>query len=207
MGVDGTGTDKETRTNTTQKSKFAITVTKMFEGVDKLNYCDVACFSVLPDKTDDMYQVAYLLAMRYNIYDEFLALPEGNMGQAPAIVSYFDNRGAKKLLAKQPKYLGTDSKETQNRYCFYRNGEVMDQQVKLLNRHGRIYGRNMRDKFLIRDILRTGIDNTDLSDSFQAAILLWGDFAPDKVKKVRQETKIKRRVIKIINGRTVYQWE
>jgi hypothetical protein len=207
MGIDGTGTDKETRTNTKQKSKFAITVTKMFEGADKLNYCDVACFSALPDKTDDMYHVAYMLAIRYNIHDEFLALPEGNMGQAPAIVSYFDNRGAKKLLAKQPKYLGTDSKETQNRYCFYRNGEVMDQQIKLLNRHGRVYGRNMRDKFLIRDILRTGIDNTDLSDSFQAAILLWGDFAPDKVQKVRPVQKIKRRVVKIINGRTVYQWE
>jgi len=207
IGIDGTGTDKETRTSDKNKSKFALVVTKLFEGVDKMNYCEVATFSVLPDKTDEMYNVAYLLATRYNIHDECLVLPEGNMGQAPAIVSFFDNKGAKKLLAKQPKYIGTDSKENHNRYGFYRSGEIMDQQVKLLNRWARLYGRNLRDKFLIRDILKTGIENTDLSDAFQAAMLLWGDFAPDKVIKVKQPIKVKRRKIRFVNGRTEYYWE
>lgn len=207
IGIDGTGTDKETSNNSAKKSKFAITVTKLFEGLMCRNYCDVATYCIIPDRVDDAYKMAYMLYLKYNKYDECRVIPEGNQGQAPAILSYFENKGAKKAISKQPKYPGTNNVTVQNRRGFYRSAEVMDWQVKRLNTAARAYGTNFGDDLLIEDLLLTGLKNTDLSDSFQACLLLWGDFAPERVEKinVRHSTLGRRRLV-TQNGITKYIW-
>lgn len=191
IGVDGTGTDKQTNNSNKKKSRFSISVTKLFDPDQNAgSYCDVAEMIMEPDRQEDCFRMAFLISKYYNKYGNGRILPEGNIGTAPAIVGYFENRGGLKMMLKQPKYLGTDSKETLNRYCFYRDGTVLETQMLLLNQAIRMYGHNINSVDLIDDLIKVGKANTDMAASYMAAILGWGGFSnPDskrnqKIKKV-----------------------
>jgi hypothetical protein len=193
IGVDGTATDKETSTTQdSKKSKYSVTVTKLFDpDPHSSSYCDVAEFVIRPEKMDECYRVTAYLSRLYNIDNKCRVLPEGNAGNAAPIVGFFRNKSLLQLMLKQPKYAGTDSNEVFDRYCFYRDGNVRKTQLDLLNVAIRMYGHGFNSRRLILDILRLGKFNTDLADSFQAAILSWGGFSePPKPKKEPEKQKI-----------------
>jgi len=185
IGVDGTGTDKQTSENNKKKSKYSVSVTKLFDPDQEAgSYCDVAELCMEPVKQEECFRLTFLLTRYYNKFGNCKILPEGNIGTAPAIVGYYENRGGLKMMLKQPKYLGTDSKETLNRYCFYKDGTVGETQILLLNQSIRMYGHNIKSVALIDDMLRIGKFNTDMASSYMAAILAWGGFSnPDSKKK------------------------
>lgn len=195
IGIDGTGTDKQTSAEDAKKSLFSIVVTKKFDAAGT-SYCDVAELLVRPEKLEQCYKKALLLAKYYNQFGGVDAMKrnmvriwaEGNIGTAPAIVGYFESCGALAFLQKQRKYFGTDSKEELNRYCFYRDGTVMETQLFLLNQACQLYGHNFNSRRLIRNLLKIGKEKTDIGDAFQASILGWGAFhQPAKAKVTEPE--------------------
>jgi hypothetical protein len=191
IGVDGTGTDKQTSNSSKKKSRYSVSVTKLFDPEPNArSYCDVAELVIEPDRQEDCFRITFLLCKYYNKYDNCKILPEGNIGTAPAIVGYFENRGGLKMMLKQPKYLGTDSKETLNRYCFYRDGTVLETQILLLNQAVRMYGHFINSVDLIDDLIKVGKGNTDMASSYMAAILGWGGFSnPDGAKKQKPKAR------------------
>lgn len=182
VSVDGTGTDKRTsdsKKNQSKKSAYAVVVTKLVDPeASQKSYCDVAEYLCEPDDMDQdkCFRMTLLLTKYYNTHGECTILPEGNVGTAPAIVGYFENFGALRLMEKQPKYPGSDNKEVLNRYCFYRDGVTMDTQLFLLNVACKMYGHNFNSIRLIDDLLATGTRNTDLGSAFQGCLLMWGGF-------------------------------
>jgi hypothetical protein len=164
------GTDPKNK-----KSDFAIVVTKKLK-IGQRSYCEVAYISRIPVNKDDMFRIAYYLYRYYNVFGNCKVSPEANAGNISPIFSYFTNRGAKRALIQEPKYVGTDSKEVMARYGFVRTGKMKEAQIYLLNIQIRLYGHHFRSKRLIENIIKTGVENTDLSDSFQSAIVGWGNF-------------------------------
>jgi hypothetical protein len=177
IGIDGTATDKASSGTDpkNKKSDFAIVVTKKLK-VGERSYCEVAYISRIPVNKDDMFRIAYYLYRYYNIFGNCKVSPEANAGNISPIFSYFTNRGAKRALIQEPKYVGTDSKEVLSRYGFVRTGKMKEAQIYLLNIQIRLFGHHFRSKRLIENILKTGVENTDLSDAFQAALVGWGNF-------------------------------
>jgi hypothetical protein len=177
IGIDGTATDKASSGTDpkNKKSDFAIVVTKKLK-IGQRSYCEVAYISRIPVNKDDMFRIAYYLYRYYNVFGNCKVSPEANAGNISPIFSYFTNRGAKRALIQEPKYVGTDSKEVMARYGFVRTGKMKEAQIYLLNIQIRLYGHHFRSKRLIENIIKTGVENTDLSDAFQAAIVGWGNF-------------------------------
>lgn len=195
IGIDGTGTDKQTSSDDVKKSLFSIVVTQKYNAAGG-SYSDVAELVVRPEKLEQCYKKSLLLAKHYNQYGGLTSMKrnmvriwaEGNIGTAPAIVGYFESCGALQFLQKQRKYFGTDTKEELNRYCFYRDGTVRETQLFLLNQACQIYGGNFNSRRLIRNLLKIGKEKADIGDAFQAAILGWGAFhQPAKEKTVEIE--------------------
>jgi hypothetical protein len=216
IGIDGTATDKETTTvQDGGKSKFAIVATKCYEAGVKDNgemmrvYCDVGVFSAVPNRMDDMFAITYAMFLYWNKYGNCLVHPEANAALGPNLLSYFENRGAKRHIMRQPKFPGSDNRQTQNRYGTYRSGEVMEEQIRLTNRAARAYGYNLRDKFLVRDLCQVGLPGKDphLADAFMMAILGWGDFAPDKKHSMTDKKPVRHMRYKQINGIWKQVWE
>lgn len=195
IGVDGTATDKETSNVQNKKSKYSVTVTKLFDPdvENGKSYCDVAEYVIRPERMEECYRVTVLLTKLYNIDNKARILPEGNAGNAAPIVSFFRNNGALQLMLKQPKYAGSDSTEELDRYCFYRDNNVRRTQLDLLNIAVRMYGHNLNSERLILDLIKIGTGNTDLADSFQAAILSWGGFYQPKKPQVKKKPPIRHR--------------
>lgn len=194
VSVDGTATDKETSTNQKKKSRYSITVTKLFDpDVNAKSYCDVAEYVIRPDRMEECYKVTTLLVKLYNIDNKCKVLPEGNAGNAAPIVGYFRNKSMLQTMLKQFKYPGTDSREVLDRYCFYRDANCRKTQMDLLNIAIRMYGHNLNSERLILDILKIGKENTDLADSFQGCLLSWGGFAePPKppIEEVKEKAMV-----------------
>lgn len=191
IGIDGTGTDRETSNNSTDKSEFAIVVTKLYDGFDQRNYCDVATFSQIPLRLENCYKIAYCLWKHYNKYGKCRVMVEGNQAQAPGILAFFRNKLSAAALLHQLKNPGTDNFEVQNRIGTYRTAEIMSVQLQLLNKAGQTYGHNYKSIRLIKSLIKTGKENADLSDAFQMCILAWGDFAPDvEVKKEKKKRMV-----------------
>ncbi len=206
MGLDGTGTDKET-SDSTERSDFAFTVVKAFEGTDKINYTVVAEYSKQPDKVDDSYNAALYTARYFNKHGGMAngVLPETNMGGAAAIVSHFTNRNKRDLLKKTPNILGSD-KGNKNKYGLYRDEHVKKMQIILLNKFVRMYGYNIPSVELIDDLLNVGKKNTDRADSFMMAICALGNFETKEKAKVVVKTH-HRPTIVIENGRSKVVWK
>lgn len=206
IGVDGTGTDKQTTDSKKKKSKYSVSVTKLFDPEpDARSYCDVAEFTIEPEKQEECFRLTFLICRLYNKYDNCKILPEGNIGTAPAIVGYFENRGGLKMMLKQPKYLGTDSKETLNRFCFYRDGTVLETQILLVNQAIRMYGHFINSVDLIDDLLRVGKSNADLASAYMAAILGWGGFSNPEGRKEKPKQKWMECVGRDANGVQIWK--
>lgn len=194
FGIDGTGTDKQTSETDARKSRFSLVITKKFDPNGK-SYCDVAELLIRPDKLEQCYKKALLLAKRYNMHASIASIKrvmveiwaEGNVGTAPAIVGYFEACGALMFLRKQLKYFGTDSKEELNRLCFYRDATVRETQLFLTNQAGQLYGHNLNSRRLIRNLLLIGKQKTDIADAFQASILGWGAFHQPRKERPKED--------------------
>jgi hypothetical protein len=186
IGIDGTATDKASSGEKTKnaKSEFAITVTKKLE-IGQRSYCEVACVSKIPTRREDMFRMAYHLWIYYNKFNRCKVMAEANAGTASPLDAYFTNRGCKRALMHEPKYPGTDIKEWLNRTGFTRTGTMKSVQLDLLNQQIRLHGHHFRSKALVESILSVGKENADLADSFQAAIVGWGDFGNVQMKKDR----------------------
>ena len=184
IGIDGTATDLASQGKETadKRSEFAIVVTKKLE-FGQRSYCEVAVISKIPNKREDMYRIAYLLWKYYNKYDKCLVMAESSAGNASPLLSFFTNRGAKRALMRELKYIGTDIKEYKNHIGFIRTTQVKSTQIDLLNICGRLHGSHMRHPALIENILQVGTDNTDLADAFMAAMVGWGNFGNIEHKK------------------------
>lgn len=193
ISVDGTGTDKQTTDSKNKKSKYAVSVTKLFDpdpSPNTTSYCDVAELELEPEKQEKCFRLTFLLCKLYSKYKICKLLPEGNIGTAAPIVGYFQNRGAINMMLKQPKYLGTDSTETMNRYCCYRDGTVLETQIFLVNQWAIMYGHNCNSEKLL-DQLISYPKNIDLGAAFMMAVLTWGGFAiTDKQEKPKRSISI-----------------
>lgn len=184
IGIDGTATDLVSQGKDTadKRSEFAIVVTKKLE-FGQRSYCEVALISKMPNRREDMYRTAFLLWKYYNKYNKCLVMAEGNAGNASPLDAFFTNRGAKRALMRELKYIGTDIKEYKNHTGFVRTGTVKSTQLDLLNICGRLHGTHLRHPALIENILQVGRDNTDLADAFMAAMVGWGNFGNIEYKK------------------------
>lgn len=207
IGVDGTNTDKMTSENGDKKSKYAIVVLKLFEHIDKINYTDVCNYSVVPDKMENLTKMVYAITMHYNKFGRASVMAEGNVGVGAAIVSYFDNKGMLKLIRKQPKIFGTDTREVKNRYTVYADEHVNRETLRLANLWGRRHGKNFRSRRLVKAILKIGSGNSDLGSAFRVALLGCGNFDPETVKKKEVPIARKRRqVLTYVNGTYMYTY-
>jgi hypothetical protein len=177
VGLDGTATDEETsgKDVKNKRSKFAIVVTKKLH-IGHRSYCEVAYVAKYPKKRDDMYRMAYHLWVYYNKFGKCKVMPEANAATASPVGAFFTNRGSKHAFMYEPKYIGTDIKEFKDRIGFVRTGQVRGIQIQHLNIQIRMFGNHFRSARLMRNILATGKENTDLSDAFQAAMVGWGNF-------------------------------
>lgn len=196
VSVDGTGTDKRTSdSKASKKSRYTVIVSKLVDpDATQKSYCDVAEYSCEPLSQEECFRVTLLLTKYYNKYGKCRILPEGNIGTAPAIVGYFENNGCLQLMLKQPKYLGSDNKETLNKFCFYRDKTVMDTQLYLLNVAVKMYGHNLNSSKLIVDLIATGTKNTDLGSAWQGCLLTWGGFAITEKPQKKAKSPVKRLV-------------
>lgn len=207
IGVDGTNTDKMTSENGDKKSKYAIVVLKLFEHIDKINYTDVCNYSVVPDKMENLTKMVYAITMHYNKFGRASVMAEGNVGVGAAIVSYFDNKGMLKLIRKQPKIFGTDTREVKNRYTVYADEHVNRETLRLANLWCRRHGKNFRSRRLVKAILKIGSGNSDLGSAFRVALLGCGNFDPETVKKKEVPIARKRRqVLTYVNGTYMYTY-
>lgn len=207
VGVDGTNTDKMTSENGDKKSKYAIVVLKLFEHIDKINYTDVCNYSVVPDKMENLTKMVYAITMHYNKFGRASVMAEGNVGVGAAIVSYFDNKGMLKLIRKQPKIFGTDTREVKNRYTVYADEHVNRETLRLANLWGRRHGKNFRSRRLVKAILKIGSGNSDLGSAFRVALLGCGNFDPETIKKKEVPIARKRRqVLTYVNGTYMYTY-
>jgi hypothetical protein len=193
VGVDGTNTSKQTSETTKKKSKFAIVVVKLFEGIDFENYMTVANIAIIPDRMEDLIKMVYNLTIMYNKYDKCSVMAEGNVGIGDAIVGYFENRGALKLIRKQPKYGGTESKEVKNRYTVYIDEHVSAETLRLINIWVRRHGNNEKSARVIEDCLKIGKENTDFGSALRVALLGCGNFDPETQKTKKEIKRGKRR--------------
>ena len=218
IGIDGTGTDKETSgAAQASRSKFAIVVTKTIEvGVSVVDpsllprsYCDVAVFCVTPDKMEEMFHMAYSMFLYFNKFDNCWVNPEGNIGLGPNLLAYFENRGAKRHILKQPKFPGTDNRLTKNNYGTYRSGDVRAEQIRLTNIACRYYGRNLRDRFLITDLIQIGLPGQDphIADAYMMAVLVWGDFSPERSVYKKKTEKRRAMTYKLEGGVWKAVWQ
>lgn len=189
IGLDGTATDEDSsgKDTTGKRSKFGIVVTKKLE-IGKRSYCDVAYIAKYPKKREEMYRISYYLWVYYNKYGKCKVMPEANGGTSSPVTATFTNRGAKRALMYEPKYVGTDIKEFKNRLGFVRTGDMKDLQFENLNMCIRLHGHHFRGKAFIQDVMKTGDTNTDLSDAFQAAMVGWGNFGNIELKKERKSS-------------------
>ena len=207
IGVDGTNTDKMTSENGDKKSKYAIVVLKLFEHIDKINYTDVCNYSVVPDKMENLTKMVYAITMHYNKFGRASVMAEGNVGVGAAIVSYFDNKGMLKLIRKQPKIFGTDTREVKNRYTVYADEHVNRETLRLANLWCRRHGKNFRSRRLVKAILKIGSGNSDLGSAFRVALLGCGNFDPETIKKKEVPVARKRRqVLTYVNGTYMYTY-
>lgn len=207
IGVDGTNTDKMTSENGDKKSKYAIVVLKLFEHIDKINYTDVCNYSVVPDKMENLTKMVYAITMHYNKFGRASVMAEGNVGVGAAIVSYFDNKGMLKLIRKQPKIFGTDTREVKNRYTVYADEHVNRETLRLANLWCRRHGKNFRSRRLVKAILKIGSGNSDLGSAFRVALLGCGNFDPETIKKKEVPIARKRRqVLTYVNGTYMYTY-
>jgi hypothetical protein len=207
IGVDGTNTDKMTSENGDKKSKYAIVVLKLFEHIDKVNYTDVCNYSVVPDKMENLTKMVYAITMHYNKFGRASVMAEGNVGVGAAIVSYFDNKGMLKLIRKQPKIFGTDTREVKNRYTVYADEHVNRETLRLANLWCRRHGKNFKSRRLVKAILKIGSGNSDLGSAFRVALLGCGNFDPETIKKKEVAVVRKRRqVLTYMNGTYVYTY-
>lgn len=207
IGVDGTNTDKMTSENGDKKSKYAIVVLKLFEHIDKINYTDVCNYSVVPDKMENLTKMVYAITMHYNKFGRASVMAEGNVGVGAAIVSYFDNKGMLKLIRKQPKIFGTDTREVKNRYTVYADEHVNRETLRLANLWCRRHGKNFRSRRLVKAILKIGSGNSDLGSAFRVALLGCGNFDPETIKKKEVPVVRKRRqVLTYVNGTYMYTY-
>jgi len=193
IGVDGTNTSKQTSETIKKKSKFAIVVKKLFQGVDHDNYMTVANYAVIPEKMEDLIKMVYYLTIMYNKFDKCTVMAEGNVGIGDAIVSYFTQMGVLKLLRKQPKYFGTESKEVKNRYTVYADEHVNKESLRLLNIWVRRHGRNEKSTRIIKDWIKVGTTNTDFASASRVALLGCGNFDPETQKVKKAVVRGKRR--------------
>jgi hypothetical protein len=193
VGVDGTNTSKQTSETIKKKSKFAIVVKKLFQGVDHDNYMTVANYAVIPEKMEDLIKMVYYLTIMYNKFDKCTVMAEGNVGIGDAIVSYFTQMGVLKLLRKQPKYFGTESKEVKNRYTVYADEHVNKESLRLLNIWVRRHGRNEKSTRIIKDWIKVGTTNTDFASASRVALLGCGNFDPETQKVKKAVVRGKRR--------------
>ncbi len=193
VGVDGTNTSKQTSETIKKKSKFAIVVKKLYEGVDNDNYMTVANYAVIPEKMEDLIKMVYYLTIMYNKHDRCTVMAEGNVGIGDAIVSYFTQMGVLKLLRKQPKYFGTESKEVKNRYTVYADEHVNKESLRLLNIWVRRHGRNEKSTRIIKDWIKVGTTNTDFASASRVALLGCGNFDPETQKVKKEVVRGKRR--------------
>ena len=207
VGVDGTNTSKQTSETVKKKSKFAIVVKKLFEGVDNENYMTVANYAVIPERMEDLIKMVYYLTILYNKFDKCTVMAEGNVGIGDAIVSYFTQMGVLKLLRKQPKYFGTESKEVKNRYTVYADEHVNKESLRLLNIWVRRHGRNEKSTRIIKDWIKVGTTNTDFASASRVALLGCGNFDPEtqKVKKVVVKGK-RRQQLTYVGGTWKYEY-
>lgn len=207
IGVDGTNTDKMTSENGDKKSKYAIVVLKLFEHIDKINYTDVCNYSVVPDKMENLTKMVYAITMHYNKFGRASVMAEGNVGVGAAIVSYFDNKGMLKLIRKQPKIFGTDTREVKNRYTVYADEHVNRETLRLANLWCRRHGKNFRSRRLVKAILKIGSGNSDLGSAFRVALLGCGNFDPETIKKKEVPvTRKRRQVLTYVNGTYMYTY-
>jgi hypothetical protein len=193
IGVDGTNTDKLTSETAAKKSKYAIVVIKLFEGIEALNYTEVCNYAVIPNKMEDLTKMVYCIAMYYNQYGNASVMAEGNVGVGAELVRYFDNKGMLKLIRKQPKYAGTDSREVKDKYTVYADEHVNKATLGLLNIWCRRHGRNLRSQRVILALLATGAKNSDFSSAFRVGLLGCGNFDPETIKKKVEKPRGKRR--------------
>lgn len=186
IGIDGTATDKKSSGEKTAdaKSEFAIVVTKKVE-IGARCYCEVAYVSKVPTRREDMFRMAYHLWIYYNKYGKCKVMAEANASVSSPLDAYFSNRGAKKGLMYEPKYVGTDSREVLNRTGFVKTATMKATLVDLLNIQIRLHGHHFRGRALIENILKVGKENADLADAFQAAMVGWGNFGNVEMKKER----------------------
>jgi hypothetical protein len=205
IGVDGTNTSKQTSETVKKKSKFAIVVKKLFESVDADNYLTVANYAVIPDKMEDLIKMVYHLTIMYNKFERCTVMAEGNVGIGDAIVSYFTQMGALKLIRKQPKYFGTESKEVKNKYTVYADEHVNKESLRLLNIWVRRHGRNEKSIRVLKDWLKVGMVNTDFASASRVALLGCGNFDPETIKKkVVKERGKRRQELALVNGEWKY---
>ncbi len=122
-----------------------------------------------------------------------------------ALVSYFTQMGVLKLLRKQPKYFGTESKEVKNRHTVYVDEHVSKESLRLLNIWVRRHGRNEKSIRLLKDWLKVGMVNTDFASASRVALLGCGNFDPETIKKKVEKPRGKRRQeLAFINGEWKY---
>ena len=209
IGVDGTGTDKETGGQA--GSNFAFVVLKGFAGMNAKSYTPVAHFSWRPEKIDTALSMLFATAVWYDMGNRGLlckVMGETNQGGGSFALDYFGRRGRRDLLMKKPKSLAT--KDSSAIYWVWRTGDIKNWQFILANRFLPMYGNNIEMLELLEQIIGyTHEGNFDLVDAWLMALMSlgndWEKSAEDLERENQKPVKMKRKMVRE-NGRLVAKW-
>jgi hypothetical protein len=208
--VDSTNVDANTSETTKMKSNFACAIGKEADAFNP--YSCVAYYVNKPENRFECEKVCLLLSRYYAKFDKnskmFKMYPERNAGGGSSLVSLYKQEGYGRLLQGNLVEHNTESEKVKSQAIgYYRDGNMMDYQMRMLNRWIQLNYMNIQTVEEVDWLLNVNKQGADWADAWQGVIIQFGNFDPMKKPKVKIEApKQLTRTFVLENGQVLEKW-